>query len=493
MKKTFWDKRIPSLLGLLFLAISVGMISWFGKSYTQLQSKASVGEVPKELRISNITDTSFTVSYITDESVIGVISYGNDSKLGQVVLDDRDQEANKSSPRQVHYITISRLNPGTKYYFTVQSGAMEFLDNNKPYEVTTAAHLSENISNKISVTGSVNLPDGAIPMDGIIYLSASASQLLSTRIKIDGTYLLPVSSLRTSDLTSYANLESDTILQMTIRNAGGQSRISVKASHANPIPLVTLSKDYDFTIDASFTNLTASGSATASPSGTLSPSPSIGGFPLFSDKVATMPAILTPKEAENFIDQQPVFSGTAASPNAVVSITIESTEEIKTTVEADSFGNWQFRPSSPLSPGQHTITILTLDASGIQKTITRSFTVFAQGSQFTEPSISPTLGATPTVTISPTSSPITPTISISPTSTPITPTVTNVPTSTLTPTFVPTLIVQQTITPIISPASSPTSRPTSPPINPPGSSSLFIGGALAVLFLTAGFMLFFFL
>ncbi len=492
MRKTFWNKRIPSLLGLLFLAMSVGIVSWFGKNYTQLRSKASVGETPGNVQISNITDTSFTVSYTTEESVIGVISYGRDSKLGQAGLDNRDREAGKSSPRQLHYIIITQLDPGTKYYFTILSGTMEFRNNNQPYDVTTVGKPLEGSPSTTSITGSVNLSDGSIPVDGIVYLSTSTSQLLSVLLKIDGTYLLSVNSLRTSDLTNNITLESDTLLQMVIRNASSQSHVSVKAGNANPVPLVTLSKDYDFTIDTSLASFTASESAVASPSGALTPVAPSSSFPLFSEKVANMADILTPKEAEKFTDQQPLFQGTAAVPNATVVINIDSTLGLQNSVKADNFGNWQFRPSTPLIPGQHIITIQTLDASGIKKTIKRSFTVLAEGSQFTEPSVSPT-GPTPTVSTSPVPSPTTP-VSTSPGPTAIPtslPTATSTPVPTSAPTIVPTPASQSTITPVIT--IIPTSRPTSPPITPPGSSSLLIGSFLAVLSLTAGFMLFFFL
>lgn len=481
MKKTFWDKRIPSLLGLLFLAISVGMISWFGKNYTQLRSKASVGETPVAMQISNITDTSFTVSYTTTDRVTGLISYGRDDKLGQVALDDRDGgEAGKPSARQVHYITVSRLDPATKYYFSIRSGALEFLNNNKPYEVATAASLSESNPTQFSVKGSINLPDGTIPMDGVVYLTASASQSLSTPVKGDGTYLLSLASLRTSDLASYVKLESDTILQLIILSAAGsQSKVSVRLVHANPVPVITLSKDYDFTIDTSFTDFTASGSAAASPSGTLTPAAPSSGFPSVPVEVANKLDITTPKEAEKFIDQQPVFNGTTFPDTSVYIIvtTIGSTDELRTSVKADNFGYWQFRPTTRLSPGEHAINVRSLDSTGKEYKIQRSFTVFADGSQFTEPSVSPTVGPSPTASASPV-----------PTSTP-TPTPLPTVTPTTAPTFIPTPTLLQTITPVI----SPTSRPTSLPIKPPGSSSLLLGGFLAVLSLSAGFMLFFLL
>lgn len=478
MKKKFWDKRIPSFLGLLFLAISVGMVSWFGKSYTELRSKASMGETPKNVQISNITDTSFTVSYVTSERAGGGISYGRDKQFGQVGLDERDQQIGKSSARWIHYVTISQLDPGTKYYFAIQSGTKVFLNNNQPYEVTTAstsnaASLSTTSPNQEKVVaGSVYLPDGSIPMEGIVYISTAsmaASQLLSGLLKPGGSYNIPISSII---------LNNDTILQIIIQNGSYKSRVSVKAAHTNPVPPVMLSKDYDFTIDTydtSVENFTASESATASPSGTLSPGAPVQGFPLFSSKVASEPAILTPKDAEKFIDQQPLFKGTAF-PNATVEIIIESPQEIQTSVQADNFGNWQFRPTTPLSPGQHVVTILTLDASGVLRSIKRSFTVFAQGSQFTEPSISPIFSPTPTASASPT-----PLVLPTPTTLP-----TATPTPTLAPTFVLTPTLLQTITPVI------TVQPTSPSIPPSGSSSLFIGGLLAVLSITAGFVLFFF-
>lgn len=464
MKKTFLNKRIPSLFGLFLLAMLMGMISWFGKNYTQLQSRASVGEVPKQLRVSNITDTSFTVSYTTDERVIGVINYGRDLNRGQIRLDDSDKE---SSARQVHHITISGLDPETKYYFSVKSGSTDFLNDHGPYEVRTAKKLPENSLGKVSVKGSINLPDGTIPSEGIVYLSTAsnaASQLFSIPVKIDGTYNLSVNYLRTSDLTSYVALEKDTILQMTIKNAVSQSLVIVNIIHANPVPPVTLSKNYDFTITSSSASFTASES----------------GFPVFSSSIASEPAILTPMEAEKFIDQQPLFRGTAASPNAQVVIIIESAVEIRANVEADNFGYWQFRPASPLEPGRHTVTIQTPGASDVKQTITRSFTVFAAGSQFTEPSVSPTLRVTPTP-IKPTPTLINfPTVTQSPTVPTLPPSIT--PTSIkLNPTATSAPIILQTIT------------PTSQPISPPGSSLFLIGGALATLSITAGFMLFFFL
>ena len=157
MKKKFWDKRIPSLLGLLVLAISVGMFTWFGRSYTELRGRASSEDTPKNVQISNITDNSFTVFYTTDIKTAGAIAYARDPSFGLVSLDDRDQESGNPSLRQVHYITLTKLDPGTKYYFAIQSGATAHLNNSQPYEVTTALSKTAPITSKQPITGTVNL------------------------------------------------------------------------------------------------------------------------------------------------------------------------------------------------------------------------------------------------------------------------------------------------------------------------------------------------
>ncbi|HSX19277.1 MAG TPA: Ig-like domain-containing protein, partial [Candidatus Saccharimonadales bacterium] len=178
--------------------------------------------------------------------------------------------------------------------------------------------------------------------------------------------------------------------------------------------------------------------------------------------------------------QQPLFEGKAI-PGNDVEISIQSTDEITTTVQADSSGNWQYRPDSKLAPGKHTLTIKTLDASGILKTLAQSFTVFAEGSQFIEPSVSPTLSASPTAQQS------SPTPTILPTATPTTAPTTG-------PTDIPTPVIIIT-TPIVSPpvSSTPVPQITTPPIPKSGSSALTFGIIGSVLSIGIGGLIFFLL
>jgi hypothetical protein len=81
MKKTIWDKRIPTLLGILLIAIGIGLTSFLVNQGVVLTGHASPSTSPQNVRITNITDNSFTVSYNTDGDVIGSLNYGNRSKF----------------------------------------------------------------------------------------------------------------------------------------------------------------------------------------------------------------------------------------------------------------------------------------------------------------------------------------------------------------------------------------------------------------------------
>jgi hypothetical protein len=403
LKNTIWNKRLPSYIGVLFLTLSIGVIGWLSSNAVIFGTKAAVSNNPKNVKITNISDASFTVSYITDDKVSATINYGKTQTPNQVAFDDRDKSGQAPAQFNIHYITVKNLEASTKYFFTITSGDKTFLNNNVPYEVTPVAKNADPKPSELLIKGKIGLEDGTIPTEAIVYVSLNSSRLLSTLADVNGEYNLDVSSLK--------DVSSDSVLSLQIFDATRQSKVSLLANQGNPVPLVILSKDYNFSLGSEPLEEVPSGSESA----TLTPA----AFPTAEGSTATKPEIFNPEEKnQEFKDQQPLFRG-AAIPGADVEITIESENPIKTTVKASANGNWQYRPDTKLAPGNHTITIKTVDASGIMRTITQSFVVFAEGSEFTEPSVSPTANPTtaPTATIAPTKVPTaTPTIKATPTS-----------------------------------------------------------------------------
>lgn len=440
MKRTIWDKRLPTLLGVLFIMVGIGVTSQLVKTGVVFIGRALPSEVPENIRITNISDASFTVSYTTEAKVLGTISFGKDENLGNIAVDDRDQNENLGA-YQMHHITVKELSPSTKYFFAINSGQNNFTKNNLPFDVTTAPGNKTTSSSRQKVTGKVINPDATVPSEAIIYLSSENTKTTSSLLKEDGSYSL---------------FAEDAVLQIIIVSPSQQSNVTVFAKQANPVPLIILSKNYDFTTSLS---PIASGSETASPAAQVN-------FPALSVSSTSSkePQIITPKKDEGFSDVQPLLKG-SASPNSPVKIIINSETTIEDEVVADSNGSWSYRPKQELSPGQHTITITAKDKFGILKSITQSFTVYAQGTQVNQsatPSATPTLALTPSPTSTPSASPT--------------------PTETLTPTPTPTLTPTPT---------KPPSEATKGEVAAPGNETWIKGGLAAFTTMAIGALLFF--
>lgn len=387
---------MPTIVGIGFVILAIALTTFIVKSQTNLKSKASNSEEPHNVKVTNLSDNSFTLTYQTDAATTGSVNYGQSKELGNTGLEDLDKEKGNFSSKNIHSITVRKLTPATNYHLVIVSGQNTFLNNGTPFEIATAPTISSPSATKLQVKGKVILPDGNVPQEALIYLSTKNSQLLSSVVGKNGEFNFSLDSLRSEDLNSYFKLNAFTSLELTVISNSLKSTVFVSVNEADSIPTITLSNNYDFTNDfAPIASKSAESKSISFPAVTIRPE-------------SLKPQILSPKKDQSFTDQRPQFRGTGL-PNENVQITIHSTEQIQAQVKADSNGNWTYRPPSSLSPGEHTITIQTRDAAGILTTLVQSFTVFAAGTQVSEsatpsatPFPSPTIIVlTPTVTPTP--------------------------------------------------------------------------------------------
>lgn len=440
------NKKFPTLIAIILLMVGVIVTSILVQKRVIIFQQAAPSDAPQNLMITNISDQSYSVIYTTDASVIGTISVTGSDGKSQVVLDDRDQQSGTPKSYNIHSITAKNLSPNATYTFTILSGSTTFLNSDKPFSLTTPDTLSANPSTQIPLSGKILLSDGSMPDEALVVVTSDNGQFLSTLQNAAGLYILPLNTMRTKDLKSYISFSQNTKFQIIALNQNSTSHVIVGISGISPLPPITLSQDYDFTFQ---TTPLASGAANVN-------------FPSLSFSANTInatPQIITPQNNQSFTDQQPQFKGTA-QPNTSVTISIHS-DTTSTSVTTDSSGNWTYRPTSPLSVGQHTITITTLDQYGILHTITQNFVVFAQGSQVNQ-------SATPSSTLVP------------PTPSP-TPSLTTIPTliNTPTPTLVPT---------IASGSSFPMSP--KPSIPPTGSNTIAVAGLAGIATTIIGIVIF---
>lgn len=456
MRDSIWNKRIPTLLGLFMIIVGIVATTVLVKTGVITIQNASISEAPQNVRITNISNNSFTVSYTTQTKLLGSLSYGTTSNFGSVGFDDRDQRTTTPSEYNIHYITVKNLQPSTLYFFSITSGKDTYLHNDAPFQVTTGPSLSSDPPTQQPALGKVLLPDGNPPKEAIMYLGASGTETVSALLQPDGSYILPLNSLRTENMSAYAALKSDEKLNGLVVSDSQKSNISVLASQINPIPVITLSQDYEFTTQN--TPLASSSAQTKFPSLTTS---------LSTKSPAAQ--ILTPKNDQGFTDTKPQFKGTA-QPGEDVQITVHSEQVINTTITADKTGNWVYRPPTDLAPGEHMITIMTRNAAGILQTIQKSFTVYAAGSQVAQ-------SATPSATLAPTPK------TVIPSPTPTTPVPTLAPTEIPTPTTPEVLPTPTVIIPVPPTKGGQTMTP--------GSEETYLLGFAAIATTSLGVLLFF--
>lgn len=380
MKKGLGEKRIPTVVALVLVFISIWVTSFLIQGRTLTVGLASGEIVPQNVKIANVSDTAFTVIFTTKKDTVAGIKIEASGNLESVVYDVRNTNKDKQTPYYSHFITADNLNPKTTYSFSIISGGKVFLDSNsKKYRVTTGPTLSTERSETKTFSGKILLPDGTPAADTVVYIFVNRARIIATLTKDSGEYSLPAVT-RTTTLDNYFPFEENTDITITAARGSLSSRVKLRYKDSDTTPTITLQQDYNFSVDTHET-------AIAKPPQLFIPSPQASG----------QISVLAPREHEFFIDNQPVFSGTAVSASTV-KITLPGSVPSTTEVVAGRGGTWSFRPSTPLAPGAQTLTVETKDSFGVTKRITRNFNIFSSGSQVFQTA---TPSATPTISISP--------------------------------------------------------------------------------------------
>jgi hypothetical protein len=157
------------------------------------------------VRVTNLSDKGFTVSWTTNVASVGQVNYGTTPALGSSRSDD------PGAGPYTHHVTLTGLLPGTTYYFDVVSGG--YTDNNSGAHYTATTGPTLAIPGTDSVYGQVFRPGGVTPVAGaIVYVTvadrngsggAGRSAVLSALSDSDGYWFVNLASVRTADSAAY--------------------------------------------------------------------------------------------------------------------------------------------------------------------------------------------------------------------------------------------------------------------------------------------------
>ena len=215
----------------------------------------------RDLRLSNLRDTSVTLSWITEKPTTGYVRFtgaaappqsppimGGKSNEERVAYDSRGATTSST----IHYVVLDHLTPESTYNFEIVSGA-EVLHTDS----VTTAPLLESVPESDSIYGQIKKADGVTPAAGtLLYLtlqdadgvgSESQAILESALVDEQGYWYANLGNVRTAKLNSYFNYSSsgDQLLIEAQGADGGTTSQTVDTANDSPALDITVSTAND--------------------------------------------------------------------------------------------------------------------------------------------------------------------------------------------------------------------------------------------------------
>ncbi len=396
-------KRFPTMMGLLLL---IGLIGGFFYYFRSTNTEPPLGIKPDKVRITNIADNKFSVSWITKEPTLGLVEYGIvGEKLATREGDDRD--ANDNKPYQTHHVTIEGLQPSTQYSFRILSGEklVRFDNKGSPYTTGTGPVIGA-MPTSDNLYGSVTLESRQPVSGALVYVTLPEANTASAIVGETGNYAFTLSTIRSNDLRSFVKYDpAATIASITVESASAQSVVAVSLVNSAPTPTIVLGKNAEFLDKIEVVEI-----AEVQPEVTLAEKPSIFNVEPLSDQpeinavTAGSVTLLNPQdENETLLTLRPEFRGTGPK-GLSLSIALTGQKAISDTTQVESDGTWSWAPVIDLKPGLQTITVSYLGAGSTAQKISRKFIV-SNGNTSLDPAFVATPSASNNVTASKTPAP----------------------------------------------------------------------------------------
>ncbi|MBI4777994.1 fibronectin type III domain-containing protein [Candidatus Desantisbacteria bacterium] len=201
-----------------------------------------VFDIPKHLRITNVTNRGFTVSWRSGTVGTGSVSYGTQAALGSTTTDN--------ASRDVHYVTVENLEPDTVYYFNVACAGRTDDNQGRHYLIKTGASIFNTSPGSDFVTGYV-YEYRKIPAQGaVVYVTikdadgqglTGESAPLSVLTDAGGGWFVDLLNARTRDyLTQFEYSNNDIIYIEADGGNRGQGNRLLDIEDSERIPDIIL-------------------------------------------------------------------------------------------------------------------------------------------------------------------------------------------------------------------------------------------------------------
>lgn len=214
MKNSIILKKIKIFILISGVFLFISSLYAAAKTDKEQKDQKQTSIIPEEIKIANVRDTTFNVSWVTKKPQTGRINYGTTPDiLNRVSYDDRGKNINGDT----HYVTIgdggdgeAGLTANTTYYFDIISDDEIYNNAGAHFNCTTGPTL--NIPSSQTVYGQIFKKK--IPADGaIVYVtinnkdgagSPGSSAKMSCLVS-KGYWYVNLGNARSGNLNGYFN------------------------------------------------------------------------------------------------------------------------------------------------------------------------------------------------------------------------------------------------------------------------------------------------
>lgn len=405
--------RIPTAVGVFLVLSIITVIGVVFEAASRGQARASVSIEPKDVTVTNLSDSSFTIVWRTDAAASGMITVTDTAGKKRTAFDERDMTG-KIGKYTTHSVSLKNLPADTQFEANILSNGRKYPTDKSGYRFKTAATLQPQAEALDPAYGAVRTTEGTTADGGIVLLTIEGGQTLSTLVKPSGTWIIPLSSVRSQDLLSFLPAQDKLTEQIVVHYGGQTARAATDTFNDSPVPDMVIGQTYDFR------NLQAKKQTrpqlavahTTTPAVQSKPAAVLGAQTTRGQQTVTQRdafVMTAPLNGAKLVTNLPLIQGIGI-PGKSVTVTIGINRPFTGTTSVKPDGTWRYTPSRTLAPGRQSVTAVSLDSKGKPKAITHTFDIFKSGSQV--------LGdATPSATIEPTLT-LTPTLSATETGTP---------------------------------------------------------------------------
>ncbi len=159
--------RIPTIIGVIILIIGLAA-GVFLVQYRQIFKLGATGDTaPKNVKISNISDTSLAVSWVTDTKTEGVVLWG--TSQDSITRNENDELAGTNI---THRVTINGLSAGQTILFKINSSGTVYDNNGSPWQTSTGPSLAAS-TQADTISGTVLGDDGNPVQNALVYVTVS--------------------------------------------------------------------------------------------------------------------------------------------------------------------------------------------------------------------------------------------------------------------------------------------------------------------------------